>query len=56
MGDKDGLDWKGLDFDVLKRLHGKGFIDNSAKKNKSIVFTEEVLKRSRALFEKLFAK
>ena len=48
--------WKGFDWDAMDRLHEKGFISNPASKAKSIVFTEEGLKRAEALFEALFGK
>ena len=48
--------WKGIDWEVLARLHEKGFIQNPVGKQKSVVFTEEGLRegaqRFRALFEK----
>ena len=53
----DGLRaWKGMDWDVLGRLHDKGMIDNPVGKVKSVVFTEEGLQRAKALFEEMFEK
>ena len=46
--------WKGMDWDVLGRLHDKGMIDNPVGKVKSVVFTEEGLERAKALFEEMF--
>jgi hypothetical protein len=46
--------WKGFDWDVLDRLHEKGWIDNPRNKAKSVVFTEEGLARSASLFERYF--
>jgi hypothetical protein len=46
--------WKGMDWDVLGRLHDKGMIDDPVGKVKSVVFTEEGLRRSKDLFEKMF--
>jgi hypothetical protein len=40
----------------MDRLYQKGFIDNPASKAKSVVFTEEGLRRSRELFEAMFTK
>jgi len=55
-GDKFGLRaWKGQDWAVMNSLHEKGYISNPATKAKSIVFTEEGAKRSKELFEELFA-
>lgn len=33
--------WKGLDWDVLDRLHAKGFIGDPRSKAKSVALTEE---------------
>jgi hypothetical protein len=48
--------WKGLDWDVLDRLHQKGYIGNPKGKAKSVLFTEEGARRSEELFERLFGK
>ena len=48
--------WKGFAFDVLYRLHAKGYILDPHNKNKSVVLTQEGLKRSEDMFEKLFGK
>ena len=50
------LAWKGHDWDVLSRLHAKGFIDNPVGKTKSIALSAEGLRESKRLFEVLFAK
>jgi Domain of unknown function (DUF6429) len=56
-GDRAGLRaWKGHDWGVMNSLHEKGYISDPATKAKSIVFTEEGAKRSKELFEKLFAE
>jgi Domain of unknown function (DUF6429) len=55
--DKSGLrTWKSYSWDVLDRLHESGYIDNPQSKAKSVLLTEEGAKRSKALFEKYFAK
>jgi hypothetical protein len=55
-GDKLGLRaWKGQDWAVMNSLHEKGYISNPTTNAKSIVFTEEGAKRSKELFEDLFA-
>ncbi|MBO9355062.1 hypothetical protein GG851_13785 [Bordetella petrii] len=46
--------WKGLDWDVLDRLHERGLIANPANKTKSVVLTEEGLQESERLFNKHF--
>lgn len=52
----DGRAWKGFDFEVMNRLHQKGFIGDPVNKNKSVVLTEEGIAESRRLFELLFGK
>jgi hypothetical protein len=55
--DKPGLRaWKGHSWDVLDRLHQKGYISDPATKAKSVLLTEEGAKRSQDLFEKYFMK
>jgi len=55
-GDKSGLRaWKGQDWRVMNSLHDQGYISDPATKAKSIVFSEEGAKRSKELFEQLFA-
>jgi Domain of unknown function (DUF6429) len=48
--------WKGHDWDAMDRLHKKGMIDNPVGKAKSVVLTEQGLRRSEELFIKHFAK
>jgi hypothetical protein len=48
--------WKGMDWDVLGRLHDKGMIGDPVGKVKSVVFTQEGLERARELFETMFKK
>lgn len=48
--------WKGMDWNVLDRLHEKGMIDNPVGKVKSVAFTNEGLGRAKALFEEMFRK
>ena len=48
--------WKGFDWDALARLHEKGMISDPRRKTKSIVFTEEGLRRSKERFEAMFTK
>jgi hypothetical protein len=47
---------KGHDWDTMNRLHAKGYISDPVSKAKSVVFTEEGLKRSGELFEKHFGR
>lgn len=46
--------WKGLDWEVMNRLHEKGYISNPKSKAKSVALTEEGAKVSEALFKKHF--
>lgn len=46
--------WKGMDWDVLDRLHDKGMITDPVGKVKSVVFTEEGWERAKALFAAMF--
>jgi len=44
--------WKGLDWDIMNRLHEKGLISDPKSKAKSVCLTVEGAKLSRTLFEK----
>jgi len=46
--------WKGLDWNVLSRLHDKGMIHDPVGKVKSVVFTPQGLERAKTLFEEFF--
>lgn len=46
--------WKGMDWDVMNRLHEKGFILDPKTKAKSVVLTQEGAKLSEELFKKHF--
>jgi hypothetical protein len=46
--------WKGHDWGVLGRLHDAGWISNPAAKAKSVVLSDEGVRRSRELFERFF--
>jgi len=46
--------WKGMDWDVLGRLHDKGMIGDPVGKVKSVVFTVEGLERAKQLFTEMF--
>ena len=48
--------WKGMDYDVLDRLHERGLILDPANKYKSVIFTPEGEKLARETFRKLFGK
>jgi hypothetical protein len=48
--------WKGFDWDALDRLHRKGLILDPVGKAKSIVLTDEGLRRSEELFAELFER
>ena len=46
--------WKGHDWDVLDRLHHKGWILDPKNAAKSVVLTDEGLARAERLFETYF--
>ncbi len=48
--------WKGHDWDAMDRLFKKRFIDNPVGKTKSVVLTEEGLRKSERLFNEMFGK
>ena len=48
--------WKGLDWDVLGRLHAKGMIHDPVGRTKSVAFTEKGLQQAKTLFETLFTR
>ena len=48
--------WKGFDCDVMDRLHQKGLIADPANKSKSVVLSDEGLRRSEELFRALFTR
>lgn len=48
--------WKGFDWEVLNRLHEKGFITDPKGKAKSVLFTEEGIQESQRLFAKRFLR
>ena len=50
----EGRAWKGHDWEVLGRLHQKGFIFDPVGKAKSVMLTEQGLKLSEELFHKHF--
>jgi hypothetical protein len=55
VNDKFGLRaWKGFAWEVLDRLHEKGYIDDPKSIAKSVLWTEEGAKLSEALFKKHF--
>ncbi len=49
-----GRAWKGHDWDVLGRLHEKGLILDPVGKGKSVVLTNDGLRRSEEMFKTLF--
>ena len=48
--------WKGMDFEVMNRLHEKGYILDPVGKQKSVVHTDQGLSESDKLFKELFSK
>jgi Domain of unknown function (DUF6429) len=48
--------WKGFDWGALDRLHQKGLIADPANKAKSVVLSDEGLRRAEELFNVLFTR
>ncbi|WP_299668631.1 DUF6429 family protein [uncultured Ruegeria sp.] len=48
--------WKDFDWDALDRLHRNGLILDPVGKAKSVVLTDEGLRRSEELFTELFGR
>jgi hypothetical protein len=48
--------WKTFDWEVMGRLHEKGYITDPVGKAKSVHFTEEGLRESKRLFDTLFCR
>ena len=48
--------WKGFDWGALDRLHQKGLIADPANKAKSVVLSDEGLRRAEELFQALFTQ
>jgi hypothetical protein len=46
--------WKSFDWDVMARLHEKGYISDPRGKAKSVGFTEQGLNESERLLKDLF--
>lgn len=46
--------WKGFDWDVLDRLHERGYIADPKSKARSVVVFDEGVKRAEELFNSLF--
>jgi hypothetical protein len=55
LGRHDGYrTWKAFDWEVMGRLHQKGYITDPVGKAKSVLFTEEGLRESVRLLHALF--
>jgi len=53
---QNGRAWKGLDWDLMERLHQRGWILDPKNKKKSVVVTEEGEQLAEKLLEKHFGK
>lgn len=53
--DKSARSWKSFDWDAMARLHEKGLISDPVSKAKSVVLSENGIKKAKTAFEKLFA-
>jgi hypothetical protein len=57
LGKHDGVrTWKAFDWEVMGRLHQRGYITDPVGKAKSVLFTEEGLRESERLFNALFCR
>lgn len=45
---------KALDWDAMERLHTKGLISNPINQNKSVVLSDEGLRKAKQAFDRLF--
>ena len=48
--------WKGFDWGALNRLHQKGLIADPVNKAKSVVLSEDGLRRAEEVFKALFTR
>jgi len=46
--------WKSFDWDAMNRLYEKGYIDDPKSKAKSVIVTEEGVRRAEELFRRFF--
>ena len=46
--------WKSFDWDAMNRLYEKGYIDDPKSKAKSVIITEEGVRRAEELFRRFF--
>ena len=46
--------WKSFDWNAMSRLHAKGYISDPVGRAKSVVLTDEGLRRAKVLFRELF--
>ena len=56
VNESGGRAWKDHDWDVLNRLHEKGWIGDPVSKAKSVVLSPEAIEESRRLFDQFFAE
>jgi len=52
----NGRAWKGLDWDLMDRLHDRGWISDPKNKAKSVVMTEEGERLAEEYFRKHFTR
>jgi len=48
--------WKAFDWEVMGRLHAKGYITDPVGKAKSVLFTEDGARESERLLQALFCR
>jgi hypothetical protein len=52
---ENGRVWKRFDFDVMDRLHQKGYIEDPRRKTESVYLTSEGMELAKSLAAKYFA-
>ena len=57
LGRHDGYRvWKGFDWEVMNRLHEKGYITDPISKARSVLLTEEGAREAERLLRELFGR
>ena len=57
LGRHDGYRvWKSFDWEVMNRLHAKGYITDPVSKTRSVLLTEEGARESERLLYELFGR
>lgn len=54
--DTTGTAWKGFDWSIMERLHGRDLITDPVRKSKSVLLTPEGIAEGERLFRELFTR